>query len=139
MTEDESLERFGVVPKEKDLDQIRSVLRREIEKEQKNQGDGDTELMRLCCVQLFNNGSKADIMEIWNAKVASMDTAASIDIQLLCGAGYDETIEYLKKNESTETQNAFRKLLECRKSGDFEDYSVEKQKKVYVEYYIDEP
>jgi len=56
-------------------------------KERRAQGDGDTELMKLCCVQLFNAGAVGDALAIWRAKTASWDAHCSIDVQLLCGAG----------------------------------------------------
>ena len=40
-------------------------------RERQRQGDGDTKLMKLCCVQLFNAGLPADVLLIWQAKESS--------------------------------------------------------------------
>jgi hypothetical protein len=50
--------------------------------------------MKLCCVQLFNAGFLADVILICQAKESSWDAHCSIEIQLLCGAGLQETIAY---------------------------------------------
>jgi hypothetical protein len=62
-------------------------------------GAGNTELMKLCCVQLFSAGLLQDVLLIWRAKVASMDADASIDVHLLCGAGLNETKAFLESLE----------------------------------------
>ncbi|MEZ4293512.1 MAG: hypothetical protein R3B70_00945 [Polyangiaceae bacterium] len=56
MTESELLDRFGVSPAEADLDEIRSLLHEHAARERDSQGEGDTEVMKLCCVQLFSVG-----------------------------------------------------------------------------------
>ena len=56
MDEDESLRRYGLRPAETDLDAIRQLLAEQTELEHHRQGDADTALMKLCCVQLFNAG-----------------------------------------------------------------------------------
>lgn len=59
------------------------------------QGGGDTELMKLRCVQLFNVGSLDDLPLIWQAKSASMYADCSIDTQLLCGSRLARTKGFL--------------------------------------------
>jgi hypothetical protein len=61
------------------------------EAERRSQGDGDTALTKLCCVQLFNAGVLDDVLLIWQAKEASWDAHNAIDVQLLRGAGLKET------------------------------------------------
>jgi hypothetical protein len=61
------------------------VLAAETARESASQGEGDTELTKLCCVQLFNSGERADTLLIWRAKAASFG-AASSNRQLLYGA-----------------------------------------------------
>lgn len=50
MNEDERLGRYGLRPARSDLDQIRELLEAQAARESQRQGDGDTELMKLCCV-----------------------------------------------------------------------------------------
>ena len=102
MKEDESLRRYGLRPAERDLDQIREMLKTQAILERQSQGNGDTELMKLCCVQLFNAGVLHDALMIWQAKESSWDAHCSIDIQLLCGAGLAETKAYLVTESSRE-------------------------------------
>ncbi|MGW2520803.1 hypothetical protein ACWC09_28050 [Streptomyces sp. NPDC001617] len=73
MDEDESLHRYGLHPAGADLDEVRGLLAEQTRLETRAQGDGDTELMKLCCVQLFNAGVLEDVLPIGQAKSASMD------------------------------------------------------------------
>jgi hypothetical protein len=95
VNEDESLRRYGLSPVAGDLDEVRGILAIQAARERRHQGDGDTELMKLCCVQLFNAGFLTDALLIWHAKESSWDAHCSIDVQLLCGAGLEETAAYL--------------------------------------------
>ena len=135
MDEDECLHRYGLHPVGAGLDAIRGLLRVQIQLEQQAQGDGDTELMKLCCVQLFNAGSLDDVLLIWKAKSASMDADCSIDIQLLCGSGLTRTKAYLLSQRLSEAEAALHRLLDCEKAGDFEDFSVEGHSAQYAAYY----
>jgi hypothetical protein len=85
MNEEESLGRHGLRPADSDLDQIREMLEAQAVRESQHQGDGDTELMKLCCVS----------------------ASAALDY-----------------------------LLQCEATGDFTDFSVENQSRVYSKYYL---
>ncbi|MEU1268383.1 hypothetical protein [Streptomyces sp. NPDC005799] len=135
MDEDECLDRYGLHPFGVGLDEIRGLLRKQIRLERQAQGHGDTELMKLCCVQLFNAGSLDDVLLVWEAKSASMDAACSIDIQLLCGSGLARTKEYLLSQRLPEADAALQRLVDCEKAGDFDDFSVEGQSAQYAAYY----
>ncbi len=135
MDEDESLQRFGLHPAGADLDQIRNLLAARTASERQRQGDGDTELMKLCCVQLFNAGSLADVLLIWEAKEASFDASCSIDVQLLCGAGLQETIAYLAAEGSPAASAALDYLRRCEAAGDFAGFSPENRSRWYSAYY----
>jgi hypothetical protein len=112
------------------------MLRDQTEAERRSQGDGDTTLMKLCCVQLFNAGVLDDVPLIWQAKEASWDAHNSIDVQLLCGAGLKETKDYLVAEQSEDASAALAYLLSCEEAGDFTDFSVERQSRWYAEYYM---
>ncbi|MEU8244796.1 hypothetical protein [Nonomuraea sp. NPDC048916] len=137
MDEDESLRRYGLRPSGADLDEIRETLRTEAVLERSAQDEGDTELMKLCCVQLFNAGYLDDVLTIWDAKRSSWDAGFSVDVQLLCGAGLEETKAYLTATNSPEALAALDYLLLCEGAGDFEGFSVESRSRWYAEYYSD--
>jgi hypothetical protein len=133
MDENESLRRFGLQPSAADLDHIRSILRVQTRPDQEEQ---DTELMKLCCVQLFNSGQLDDVLTIWHAKESSWDAHCSIDVQLLCGASLDATRKYLMTQSSEEAAAALRYLLDCQAAGDFDAFSVTEQSRYYAQYYL---
>jgi hypothetical protein len=135
VTEDESLQRYGLRPSGLDLDQIRDMLQDQAARERHSQGNGDTTLMKLCCVQLFNAGFLSDVLVIWQAKETSFDTHCSIDVQLLCGAGLETTKDYLAAEDSEDASAALAYLLQCEEAGDFAAFSVEAQSRWYSCYY----
>ncbi len=137
MTETESLQKYGLRPASVNLPTIRERLAAQTQREGEAQGRGDTELMKLCCVQLFNAGELDDVLLIWRAKAASMDANGSIEIQLLCGRGLVRTKEFLSSHSSEEAQAALARLLDCEAAGDFEDFSVGDVSAFYVSYYDD--
>lgn len=136
MDEDESLRRYGLRPTGNDLDQVREMLKTRAALERQSQGDGDTELMKLSCVQLFNVGILDDVLLIWQAKESSWDAHCSIDVQLLCGAGLEETKAYLAAEGSESTSVALDYLLQCEAAGDFTDFSPENRSGWYSRYYL---
>ena len=135
MDEEKSLERYGLVPDASDLPVIRELLVRETQAESQLQGSGDTELMRLCCVQLFSRGDLRDVLLIWRAKNASMDAACAVDIQLLCGAGLGATKESLEGLTDQTAAAALRYLRECEAAGDFDGFSPDDWMKSCRDYY----
>jgi hypothetical protein len=135
VNEDESLRRYGLRPSAADLEEIRGLLETRAVLEGTRQGDGDTELMKLCCVQLFNVGDLGDVPRIWQAKTASWDAHCSIDVQLLCGAGLRETKAYLADDGFGDAPAALDYLLACEATGDFTGFSVEERSRWYAEYY----
>ncbi|WP_262282147.1 hypothetical protein [Micromonospora sp. MA102] len=131
---DENLRRYGLQPSSADLPHIRETLRAEADLEQQDQ---DTELMKLCCLQLFNAGQLSDVLVIWQAKESSWDAHCSIDVQLLCGAGLDATKAHLAADGSEEAAEALRYLLECEAAGDFDAFSVAEEARWRAGYYLD--
>lgn len=135
MDEDESLHRYGLHPVGAHLDEVRALLTVQTQMEKRAQGDGDTELMKLCCVQLYNAGNLEDVLMIWKAKSASMDAACSLDIQLLCGSGLATTKAYLSSQRLPEAEAALQRLFQCESGGYFEDFSVEGHSSFYAAYF----
>jgi hypothetical protein len=136
VTEEESLRRFGLRPAPDDLDQIRAALADQVVAERGSQGDGDTELMKLCCVQLFSAGLLSDVLLIWRAKESSWDMHCSVDVQLFCGGGLEETKAFLAAEGSDDSAAALRYLLDCEAAGDFRDFSIARHTKFYADYYL---
>jgi hypothetical protein len=133
----ESWRRYGLRPVGADLDEIRALLREHTARERRAQGEGDTELMRLCCFQLFNSGDLDDVLLIWSAKQASFDAACSIDIEFLLGHGLDATKAHLSANRAPSATAALDRLRELEADGEFEGFSVEERSAVYDRYYGD--
>ncbi|MFG2123879.1 hypothetical protein [Streptomyces sp. NPDC048710] len=131
----ESLRRYGLRPAGVDLDEIRALLEERTERERRVQGEGDTELMKLCCVQLFNSGHIDDALLVWSAKEASFDAACSIDIQLLLGHGLDATKAHLSAHPAPSAAAALRRLIEGEAVGELEGFSVEEHSAFYDSYY----
>ncbi|QKW23800.1 hypothetical protein HUT16_36060 [Kitasatospora sp. NA04385] len=138
MDEEESLRRFGLHPTGARLDEVRRLLGERTERERRAQGEGDTELMRLCCVQLFNGGDLDDALLVWNAKEAGFDAACSIEIELLLGRGLGPTKDHLAAHPAPSAAAALRRLCELEEAGAFEGFSVEEQSAGYARYYADE-
>lgn len=135
MTLDEWLGRFGLRPGPEDLGEIRAMLEAQSVLERQAQGRGDTELMRLCAVQLFHAGLTEDILRIWRAKTSSMDADASLDIQLLAGAGLERVKDFLSSQTSEDARAALARLLACESAGDFEGFSVAGYGQAQADYY----
>jgi hypothetical protein len=133
--EDEHLKRFGLSPRLDDLPAIREILREEARLEHARQGAGDTDVMKLCCVQLFCAGQISDALEIWRASTVSMDAHAAIDIQTMCGAGLLPTKRYLADLKTEEAAAALSELSENEEFGLFEEFSVDDYLEAWREYY----
>ncbi|HWS31321.1 MAG TPA: hypothetical protein VN408_01115 [Actinoplanes sp.] len=132
MDDEESIRRFGLRPDGAELDEVRAILR---EQARLGQDEQDTELMRLCCVQLFNAGLVDDVLDIWRAKESSWDAQCALDIQLLCGAGLAETKRHLAADGSADAADALSYLAECEVAGDFAGFSVAEQARGWARYY----
>jgi hypothetical protein len=122
---DSGLEMFGLDVPPDQLEQVRTALLEATNLERNRQGASDTELMRLYCYQLFRAACVSDSLLIWSAKTASMDADASIEVQLLCGAGLQTTIDYLASNSSKQGTEALARIRASQEAGDFDDFSPE--------------
>lgn len=135
MTDDECLREFGLSPGPESAPAIRRLLAAETTKERDQPGDGDGELMKLNCVQLFSLADPSDVLVIWRAKQSSFDKAAYIDVQLLCGTGVSETKRHLTQVDSDEALAALTRIEECEAAGDFEDFTPAIWLEQYRRYY----
>lgn len=134
MDEEESLRRFGVDPPPSALPEIRELLRVNTRREEQSE-EGDLDLMRLCCVQLFNAGDLDDVLLIWAAKSSGWDANGMIDVALLCGAGLEATKAYLSADGSDDARDALRWLTECEAAGDFRDFDLVARAESFASYY----
>ncbi|MFI1717562.1 hypothetical protein [Streptomyces litmocidini] len=137
MDAEECWRRYGPRPVGADLDEIRALLREHTARERRAQGEGDTELMRLCCFYLFNSGDLDDVLLIWSAKQAGFDAACSIDIEFLLGHGLDATKAHLSTHRAPSATAALDRLRELEADGEFEGFSVEERSASYDRYYGD--
>ncbi|MFE2628341.1 hypothetical protein ACFYZU_27755 [Streptomyces sp. NPDC001651] len=135
MDEEACLRRYGLRPAGADLDEVRALLGEHAARERRAQGEGDTILMRLCCVQLFNSGALDDVLLIWDAKRSSFDAACSIDVELLLGHGLDATKAHLSAHPTPSAAAALDRLRELETAGVFEDFSVGEFSASCDEYY----
>ena len=62
---------------------------------------------------LFCIGNVEDTTLIWQAKQKNQDTSSYIDVQLLCGAGYEETLFYLEKMDGEQAHEELLYLRHC--------------------------
>ena len=90
--------KYGIKPKLEDRIEIRNLLLYEIEHED-DENIESHELMRVLCFWLFQIRNIEDCEIIWKAKTLNMDAGSMIDWELLCGAGYSETLNYLKTKD----------------------------------------
>ena len=134
MNVEESLARFGLVPADEDLPQIREILAREAEAERTGTGRQD-DLARLCCVQLFSRGMVEDILRIWDAKMSGFDMGSVVDVQFLCGAGLDATKRFLASQRDERAREALHYISECEEAGDFDGFSPEEHLQGNREYF----
>jgi hypothetical protein len=132
----ESLERFGLVPADEALPEIRTLLAQEADAERKGMGiSREEDLALLCCVQLFARGQSEDVLRIWDAKSAGMDLGCLIDVQLLCGAGIEETKLFLESHGDPAAMAALSRIRECENVGDFQTFSPADHLTHYREYF----
>lgn len=116
MEEGDAIERYGLPPREDELPHIRDALAEATRLEA--EGEGDTTYMKELCVLLFAAGRVEDSLVVWRAKRASFDAGCSIDVQLLCGAGFDATLRYLQGLDDDDAREAYAYILRCDAAGD---------------------
>ncbi|PZS07030.1 MAG: hypothetical protein DLM55_11845 [Acidimicrobiales bacterium] len=131
MDEDELLARYGTHPGGDAVTENRSLLDGEIEAGMY----ADSVAMRVLSVQLFNNGSVDDALRVWRAKRSNFDAGCSLDIQLMCGAGLNETKSHLTSIATGEAKAAFDYLKKCESTGDFADFTPSAFTAFYDRYY----
>lgn len=130
MNEDELLQVYGLEPDKRDRESIRLLLRQEME----NREAEDNEVLKLLCIMLFAVGNVEDTELIWQAKRKNQDTGSYMDVQLLCGAGVEETTAYLEKKGGEQAHEQLLYLRQCEPY-DFVDFSKDQWLSKYKAYY----
>ncbi|MGQ8871211.1 hypothetical protein [Paenibacillus sp. TSA_86.1] len=130
MNEDELLQVYGLEPHKKHRELIRQLLKQEMHHREAE----DHEVLKLLCIMLFAIGNVEDTELIWQAKRKNQDTVSYIDVQLLCGAGFDATIVYLEKKGGEQAHNQVLYLKNCEPY-DFVDFSKDEWFSGYKAYY----
>ena len=134
MTTDEALAKYGLVPADEHLDDIRILLGEQADKERAGD-EREDDLAYLCCAQLFSRGLLEDVLIIWEAKNAGMDLHCALDVQFMCGAGLAATKAFLRQQTSGESAEALEYIEDCEEEGDFEGFTPEGQLERYRAYF----
>jgi hypothetical protein len=116
----DSLNKYGLIPDDNSLPEIRKILAQETELERAGKERGD-DLALICCVQLFSRGFLEDVLLIWETKSSGFDLRCYLDVELLCGAGLEKTKQFLSSQTSQEAVSALEWIINCEQSGQFED------------------
>ncbi|MFK0522090.1 hypothetical protein ACINKY_07730 [Paenibacillus illinoisensis] len=130
MNEEKALQEFSLEPGSRDRERIRTLLQQEID----NSNAVDNDYLRILCVMLFAIGQVEDTQLIWQAKRKNQDTRSYVDVQLLCGAGFEETIIYLEQLGEQQAEEQLQYLKQCELY-DFVDFSKEEWIAQYKQYY----
>jgi hypothetical protein len=133
MTYDLALQRFGIPAAPADRESILLALKEAVTNVAL--GKEDAELIRCLSVQLMSIGDVRDSMSLWKAKSGSFDLMCGMDVHFLCGAGVDETMEYLRSLGTGEAKEALDYLNDTVLAGDFEDWSPAIWTGKYRSYY----
>ena len=131
MDENDLLARFGVTPVTADLAEIRRLTQSAIADRNRD----SNEPLKLLCIQLFSAGIPSDALLIYKAKMSSFDAACYIDIQLVCGAGFEVTKAFLRESSDPEAKALLAVLRDGNYARDFEGFTPQQQLDFYRRYY----
>jgi hypothetical protein len=133
MNDTEAIQKFGLPANPTSREEICAAFEQAL----RNEGteESDHELILCLAAQLFSIGNVEDCLLIWRAKSDNFDLGCSIDVQLLCGAGIEETKSYLAAHGSEDALKALKYLQRGIEAGDFKDWSVPKWIAYYRRYY----
>jgi hypothetical protein len=131
MDENDLLARFGLIPVATDLPEIRRLIRSAIADRDRD----SNEPLKLMCVQLFSAGLPSDALLIYEAKISSFDAACYIDIQLVCGAGFEATKAFLGESSAAEAKALLAVLQDGNYARDFDGFTPQQQLDSYRRYY----
>ncbi len=118
---DAALARFGLPARPADRPTIIAALAEQTDLIKADAGD--PHLLRLLCAQVFSLGVVEDSLWVWRAKECNFDTHCGVDVQLLCGGGWEPTMKFLQDHGSDLAKDAMQYLRACE--SDFAEFRVE--------------
>lgn len=89
------IRKYGLTPSV----EVRVELKKLLEYEIENYSGGSSEYLRVLSALLFYIGNVEDSILIFRAKMLNMDVGTMIDTEFLFGAGFGETLDFIKKNK----------------------------------------
>lgn len=128
---EELIKKYTLTPAEEKRLEILQLYNEEISIENID----DHEYLKTLCILLFSIGDVRDSLLVWKAKSKDFDAGAYIDIQLLCGAGLQQTKSFLEDENTIDSKKALEYLVKTETTGDFEDFDKEKVINFYKNYY----
>jgi hypothetical protein len=62
-----------------------------------------------------------DSLPIWRAKQSNFDAGCGVDVQFVCGGGYEATKDFLARSTAPDAKEALDYLIDC--GADFQDWT----------------
>jgi hypothetical protein len=78
------------------------------------------ESLMLACYIVGMHQQTEDCLKIWEAKQADFDTYCGLDIQLMAFNGVEQTLDFLKTQNTETSLKAYEYMSMCRDVHDFE-------------------
>lgn len=137
MTDDDAIRQYGLPSFAEHRPAILTALEAQLKLEENEEGDHD--LIKCLVVQLLSIGNVEDSLIIWRAKSTNFDLMCGLDVQFICGAGIEQTRNYLAQTDTDESHDALKYLDECIDSGDFKNWTPAKWIAYYRYYFRLDP
>ena len=64
-----------------------------------------------------------------------MDLGFALDVEFLCGAGFDKTKRFLAEQQTPEAGKALSYIGECERCGQFADFTPQRHLENYRHYF----
>ncbi|MCG5445750.1 hypothetical protein NIE79_004271 [Micromonospora sp. NIE79] len=126
---EEHLAAYGLRVSADQIPIVRNLLVREIRHETDTYAGlgtvpGNTELMRICAIQLWHAGAVEDVLLVNRARGTSMDATGAVDVELMLGAGVFRTKEYLVTLGTEEARKILDEIAWVEESYDAGHYAA---------------
>ncbi|WCN79517.1 hypothetical protein [Micromonospora sp. LH3U1] len=126
---EEHLAAYGLRVGADQVPTVREVLVRETQREADTYAGmgtvpGNTQLMRICAVQLWHAGTVEDALLVHRARGTSMDATGAVDAELMLGAGVVRTKEYLAALCTDEARELLNEIAWVEESYDAGRYAA---------------
>ncbi|MGC4837942.1 hypothetical protein ACLQ3D_25910 [Micromonospora vinacea] len=126
---EDHLAAYGLRVSDDQVPIIRNILVRETRHEADTYAGlgsvpGNTQLMRICAIQLWHAGAVEDVLLVHRARGTSMDATGAVDVELMLGAGVATTKEYLAALGTEEAQGILDEIAWVEESYDAGHYGA---------------